>query len=113
MQEEQQKTLADDLSSDEDEERESAQSSLTKDMCAKWGEVQLFVEKYRPDTTIANRAVYIFNDNAMMHFRQLLPHRQKQLTVDKFLAKKARKATAEEVESTMSKRQRMEITPKV
>ena len=37
LQEEQQKTLADDLSSDEDEVRESVPSSLIKDMCAKWG----------------------------------------------------------------------------
>ena len=39
MQEEQQKTLADDLLSDQDEVRESVQSSLIKEMCAKWGEV--------------------------------------------------------------------------
>ena len=37
LQDEQQKTLADDLSSDEDEIRESVPSSLIKDMCVKWG----------------------------------------------------------------------------
>ena len=72
QQEEQQKTLADDLSSDEDEVRESVPSSFIKEMCAKWREVQLFVEKYHPDTMLANRAVHIFNDNAMMHFRKML-----------------------------------------
>ena len=51
------------------------------------GEVQLFVEKYL-DTIIANRAVHIFNDNAMMHFRKILQCRQKQLTLDKFLIKR-------------------------
>ena len=30
------------------------------------GEVQLFVEKYHPDTILANRAVRIFSDNGMM-----------------------------------------------
>ena len=81
-------------------------------MSAKLGEVQLFVEKYHPDTVLANRPVHIFNDNAMMHFRKILQCRQKQLTLDKFLVKKARKATAEEEESTASKRQRMGKTPK-
>ena len=99
--EEQQKLLADDMSSDEDEVMESILSSLIKEMCAKWG-----------DTMLTNRAVYIINDNAMMHIRKVLQHGQKQLTLDKFLANKARKATAEEEESTASKRQRREITPK-
>ena len=76
------------------------------------GEVQLFVEEYHPDTKMANKAVHIFNDNAMMHFRKILQCRQKQLTLDKFLVKKNRKAAAEEEESTASKKQRMETTPK-
>ena len=37
--EEQQKTLADDVSSDEDEVRESVMSSLIKEMCSNRGEV--------------------------------------------------------------------------
>ena len=79
-------------------------------MCAKWGEVQLFVEKYHPDTVVANRAVNIFNDNAMSHFRKILQRRQKQLTLDRFLVKEKRKATAEK-DSTELKRQRREKTP--
>ena len=79
----------DDLSSDEDEVRESVPSSLIKEMYAKWGEVQLFVEKYHPDTMLANMAVQMFNDNAMMLFRKILQRRQKQLALDKYLAKKA------------------------
>ena len=74
--------------------------------CVKMGEVQLFVEKYHLGKMLANRAVHIFNDNAMMHFRKIMQRRQKQLALDKFLAKKARKATAEEEESTASNRQR-------
>ena len=98
LQEEQQKTLADDLSSDEDGVRESVPSSLSKDMCAKWKEVQLFVEKYHPDTMLSNRTVHISIDNAMMQFRKILQCRQKKLTLDKFSVKKARKATTEEEE---------------
>ena len=74
--------------------------------------VQLFVDKYHPGTMLANRVVHIFNDNAMMHFRKILQRRQKQLTLDKFLVKKAREATTEEEESTASKRQKGGKTPK-
>ena len=67
--EDQEETLADYLSSDEDEVRENVPRSL---MCAKWREVQLFEEKYHTDTILANNAVHFFNDNAMMHFRKIL-----------------------------------------
>ena len=65
------KTLADDLPSDEDEVRESLPSSLIRGMCAKWGEVQLFVDKYLLDTMLANSAVHIFYDIPVMHFRKI------------------------------------------
>ena len=48
----------------------------------------------------------------MTHFKNILHRRQKQLTLDKFIVKKARKATAEEEESTASKRQRRENAKK-
>ena len=35
------------------------------------GKVQLFVEKHHMDTMLANMAVHIFNDNAMMQFRKI------------------------------------------
>ena len=103
--------MADDLSSAEEEVSESVPRSFIMEMCAKWGEVQLLVEKYHPDTMLANMAVHIINDNAMMHLRKILQRRQKQPTLDKLLAKKARKASAEEEESTASKKQRRENTP--
>ena len=62
--------------------------------------------RYHQDTMLSNRAVHIFNDNAVMHFRKILQRNEKQLTLDKFLVRKARKSTAEEEESTLSKRQR-------
>ena len=60
LHEERQKPLADDPSSDEDDVQESVLSSLLKEMCSKWGEVQLFVGKYHPDTILTNRAVSVF-----------------------------------------------------
>ena len=73
--------MANDLSSDEDGVRESVPTSLIKEMCTKWREVQLFVKKHHLDTMLANRAVHILNNNAMMHLRKMLQHRQKQLTL--------------------------------
>ena len=72
--------------------------------------MQLFFEKYLPDTMLANRAMHIYEDNAIIHFRKDLQHGQKQLTLNHFLTKKARKATAEDEESSASKRQRSEKT---
>ena len=112
MQKDEQKTLADEMSSDEDEVRESVQSSLIKEMCAKLGEVLLFEDRYLPDTMLANMSRHIFYDIPVMHFRKILKRRRRQLTVDKLLAKKARKAIAAEEQSTASRRQRREITPK-
>ena len=75
-------------------------------MYAKLGQVQLFVENII--RTSCKQIGHIFNDNAMMHFRKSLQRRQKQLTLDKVLAKKAWKATAEEEESTARKGKRRE-----
>ena len=61
---------------------------------------------------LANRTAHNVNDNAMMHFRNILKRRQKLLTLDKFLVKNARKAIAEEEESTVNLRHRRETTPK-
>ena len=98
--------MADDISSDEDEVGESVSNSLIKEMCAKLGEVPLSVEKHHQVTMLANRSVLILNDNAVMHIIKILQYRQKQLTLDKFLVKKARITIAEKEESTTSKRQR-------
>ena len=70
------------------------------------------MKKYHPDTMSTNKAVHIFNDNAIMPLK-IVHRRQKQLTLDKLLVKDDRKATAEEEESTASKRQRRGKTTKV
>ena len=62
---------------------------------------------------LANRAVHIPNDNAMIHFRKIEQRGQNQHTLDKFMAKQARKATAEEEESTGSKTEKENNTKKI
>ena len=91
----QQPDLAEEQKSSEKEDaREDVSSAVVNDMCVKWGELQAFVEKYHPDTAVANRAINIFNDNVMSHFRKIVQKRKKQLTMDRFLIKDKRKATA-------------------
>ena len=55
------------ISSEEEEGREDVPTSLIREICAKWGEVQSFVEWYHPDKAVASRSIKIFNDNAMCH----------------------------------------------
>ncbi|XP_028656937.1 tigger transposable element-derived protein 1-like [Erpetoichthys calabaricus] len=51
LQAEQEKNLAEDMSSEGEEEgKEEVPSSVIKEMCAKWGELQLFVEKSFPNS---------------------------------------------------------------
>ena len=69
------------------------------------GENTVICGKYYPYTMLATRAVPIIDDNSLMYFRKILQLRQKQLTFDNLLFKKARKAIAEYEKSTASKRQ--------
>ena len=70
------------------------------------------MEKFHPDTVVANRAVNIFNHNVMSCFRKILQRTQKQQTLDKFLMKEKRKETQEK-DLPEPKRQRIEETPLV
>jgi hypothetical protein len=38
------------MSSEEEEGGEDVPTSFIRDVCAKWGEVERFVERYHPDT---------------------------------------------------------------
>ncbi|KAF6333378.1 hypothetical protein mRhiFer1_008138 [Rhinolophus ferrumequinum] len=67
---EQQQAAAEELSSEE-EGRKSISTALIKAMCTKWVEVQIFVEKYHPDKAA-----------------QILKHRKKQMSVEKFLVRR-------------------------
>nr|XP_057925930.1 tigger transposable element-derived protein 1-like [Doryrhamphus excisus] len=102
LQVEQQQTAAQDIASDEDEEREeNVPSSLIKDMFAKWSDVQSFVEKHHPNKAVASRLCNMFNDSALSHFRQILKRRYKHNYYDSSMLQG----------SSNSKRQKMEVTP--
>ena len=101
-----QKAIVEEKSSDEEEEREYVPSSLISEICAKWGEVQGFVERYHPNKAVAGRCINIFNDNAMSHFRNILKRKQKQILSDKVLVRQ--KPSESEAESSGAKRQKRE-----
>jgi len=71
-----QKAIVEEMSSEEEEGREDIRTSLIREICAKWGEVQCFVEQYHADKAVASRSINIFNDIAMCHFRNILKHRK-------------------------------------
>jgi len=99
LQTEQEKNLAEEMSSEGEEEgKEEFPSSVIKEMCAKWGELQLFVEKSFPNSALGNRSLNMFNDNVMSYYRKVLQKRQKQQTLDKFFP-------------SISKRPRIEVIP--
>ena len=111
LQQQQQQDLIEEQGSSEDEiVREDVSSALINNMCAKWGELQSFVEKYHPDIAVTNRAVSIFNDNVMSHFRRIVQKRKKQLTIDRFFIKEKRAATSQP-DSPRKKKNRRETTP--
>ena len=94
------------MSSEEEEGREDIPTPLIREICAKWGEVQSFVERYHPDKAVASRGINIFNDNAVCHFRNILERRQKQITLDNFLVRQ--RPSGSEAESSGAKRQKKE-----
>jgi hypothetical protein len=106
LQEQQQKTIVEEMSSDEEEGSKDVSSSLISEICAKWGEVQSFVERYHPDKAVASRSINIFNDNAMFHFRNVLKRRQNQITLDKFFVRQ--RPSESQAESNGAKRQKRE-----
>ena len=111
IQNEQQKNLAEEQSSkDEEKTEESIPSASIKDICGKWGDLQAFMKKYHPDTLVANKSVNLFNDNVMSRFRKILQRRQKQQILDKFLIKEKRKEIQKK-NLPESKRQKIEEIP--
>lgn len=62
--------------------------------------------RYHPDKVVASHSVDIFNDNAMHHSRNILKHRQKQITLDNVLVKQ--RPSGSEAESSSAKRQKKE-----
>ena len=56
-----------------------------------WKTVQDFVGKHHPNNAVAVWTMNLFNDNAMSHFCKIFKRRQKQVSLDRFLVKVARK----------------------
>ncbi|KAM4030834.1 tigger transposable element-derived protein 1-like [Anomaloglossus baeobatrachus] len=72
---EQQKEVTEVISSGEEEQEkseESLSSSEIQEMFKMWETVQNFVQKHHPNKVAAVRAMNLFNDNAMSHFRGIL-----------------------------------------
>jgi hypothetical protein len=70
LQEQQLKMIVEEMSSDEEDGSKDVFSSLIREICAKWGEVQSFLKRYHPVKAVASCSINIFNDNAMFHFRK-------------------------------------------
>ena len=106
LQKQLQRATVEEISSEEEEAREDVPTSLIHEICAKWGEVQSFLERYHPDKAVASRSINIFNDNAMCHFRNILKCRQKQITMDNILVRQ--RPSGSEAELSGAKRQKKE-----
>jgi hypothetical protein len=81
LEEDYEQEIMEDVLSEEEEIKaeESLTSNEIREMCKMWETVQNFVEKHQPNKAVAVRAINIFNDNAMSHFREILKRRQKQV----------------------------------
>ena len=60
-------------------------------MCKEWETMQNFVENHHLNKAVAVQAMNLFNDSASLHFYEILKRRQKQVSLDRFLVKVARK----------------------
>ena len=107
LQEDKQKEVIQELSSeDEEEEMAAASSESIKTMLAKWSDVQAFIEQYHSEKTVAMRIINMMNDNVMPQFRKTLQVRKQQVSIKRFLVNK-------KDEESPSKNQRREATPEV
>lgn len=107
LQEDKQKEVIQELSSeDEEEEMAPASSESIKTMLAKWSDVQAFIEQYHSEKTVAMRIINMMNDNVMPQFRKTLQVRMQQVSIKRFLVNK-------KDEESPSKKQRREATPEV
>ncbi|XP_040286123.1 tigger transposable element-derived protein 1-like [Bufo bufo] len=98
---EQQKALLEEHSTEEEEEREEVSSDAIKSIMQKWNECHDFFEKHHPNITVVNRVLNLMNDNVVSHFRRVMQHRKRQVTLDRFFRKT----------EPAARRQRREETP--
>ena len=104
LEEMQQTEISQEMSSSEEEVQELQEvipTSEIKAMLAQWENVVRFIEKNHPEKVATSRSAALFNDTSLTHFRNILKNRQKQISLDRFLMKRA--ATSEDPESAAKK----------
>ncbi|XP_013365403.1 PREDICTED: tigger transposable element-derived protein 1-like [Chinchilla lanigera] len=91
----QQEVMEETSSAEEEEEERKVEESLPSNkirkICKMWETVKSFVEKHHPNKAVAVRTVNLFNNNVMSHFCEILKRKQKQVSLNRFLVKVARK----------------------
>lgn len=87
------------MSSEEKEGREDVPIFLIREVCAKWGELHSFVERYHPDKTLSSRSINIFKYNAMYHARNIKPKQKQTVLV-------IQRPSGSEAESSGAKKQK-------
>ncbi|KAJ7344500.1 hypothetical protein JRQ81_000450 [Phrynocephalus forsythii] len=73
---------------EQDESRPSISTALIKETLAKWDAVQTVFETYHPDRDAIKHVTSTVNNIALPHFRKLLRHRLKQVSIDSFFVRK-------------------------
>nr|XP_053657401.1 tigger transposable element-derived protein 1-like [Cherax quadricarinatus] len=106
----QQEITAQEIAAEEEEERwRKVPSSKIKDICAKWTEVQLFMDELHPDKAVAGRIGNMYNDSVVSHFRQILKKRQKRSFLDRYFVRQG--SSDSQVDPSGIKKRRREVTP--
>nr|XP_053631974.1 tigger transposable element-derived protein 1-like [Cherax quadricarinatus] len=106
----QQEITAQEIAAEEEEERwRKVPSSKIKDICAKWTEVQTFMDELHPNKAVAGRIGNMYNDSVVSHFRQILKKCQKQSSLDRYFVQQG--SSDSQVVPSVFKKQRREVTP--
>ncbi|GFS69159.1 tigger transposable element-derived protein 1 [Nephila pilipes] len=82
-------------SEEEIEPEEKLTSREISDILGKWQEVSDFVEKRHPEKLSTGRANALFDDRCLTFFRNILKRKQKQTSLDRYLAKVSRSESQE------------------
>ncbi|XP_070268928.1 tigger transposable element-derived protein 1 isoform X2 [Myotis yumanensis] len=72
---------------DTEEEEEVISVSEIKEMLGVWEKLSDFIQKKHLEKIATGRAMELFNDTCLTHFRNILKGRMKQISLDRFLSK--------------------------
>ncbi|KAK4324160.1 hypothetical protein Pmani_005163 [Petrolisthes manimaculis] len=90
-------------SEEEETEPKEVNTSAIKEVLGMWEKITEFVEKEHPEKLSTGRALALFDDTCLTHFRNILKRRQKQTSLDKFLVKRRPRQSEESEESVAKK----------